>query len=661
MRAAFIILFFFFCTQSSAQELVWAKHLAGKGTSTPSNITPGTSVCSSIAVDMENNVYITGYLNDSVDVDPGTNELFLRGGDDDIYLGKYSEGGDLLWAHAFPSAGWNYATNVEVDNENNIIISGHGNNSADFDPGPGTLIVGPAPGHANFFYMAKYTPAGALIWARSIGNSFGVMSFDMEIDRSTNTILVTGNFYNTVDFDPDSTVASLSSNGSGVFFAKYDAAGKYLWARHLSGVGMYGGASAISCSDNGNVFVAGYFGNTVDFDPGPVSQTITASTTAERFFAKYDSNGNYIWAKAINMNDNGVFAVGRDCRLAVDSDENLYFTGNYKGTVDFDPNAPQAILTASPGGYSAYLCKYDVSGNLAWAKSINANSCYVTGIELDCERNIYLTGSFTVADFDPSPLTEVLMSNAPSAFMNFFAKYDAGGNYLWAKMIGNNGYGGSTIPSALAVKDHHQYIGGCFKQSGDFDPGPGTKTLTASGVGANTFFAKYRSTDSTNTFAFDLGNDTSICMGSSLVLHPASNGMGYVWNDHTIAPQYTISQEGTYWVKTVIRNCTVSDTIQVKTELCGETLLEMPNVFSPNGDGMNDLFVPVKMKNVRDARLTIFNRWGQKLFETTTIEYGWNGKFNGKESEDGTYYWILDYTFLTNESNSSKGYLTLIR
>jgi gliding motility-associated-like protein len=657
MRSVLLIIIVL-CTQLHAQDLVWARSMKGRGISTLTNLSPGTSICNSIAVDHENNVYITGFLNDTVDADPGPAEHILHGGNDDPYLAKYNSSGDLIWAHVFPSAGWNYGTNVAVDSRDNVVITGYSNSPADFDPGPDTTLLAPGAGHSNYFFIARYTTSGDLMHAVSFGGQGGVLSFDMAIDKE-DAIYVTGNFYNTVNFNTGSGTATITSNGSGVFFAKYDSAFQYVWARSLSGTGMYGGASSIACSAGGAVYLSGYFGGTVDFDPGTAFQWITASTTADRFFAKYDTNGNLIWAHALNMNDVGAFTVGRSCAITTDADDNLYMTGNYKGAVDFDPGSGQAYHTAPPG-YSSYLCKYDAGGNLLWAESIDATLCFSDEVEVDCKGTVYITGTFGYADFDPSPTaTAILFSSAPSAAMNFLAAYSSQGSYYWAKMIGNNGYGSGTIESTLAIKDQYQYVAGGFKQSGDFDPGPDTVLLTTGGVGPNTFFAKYRSTDSSHYSASLLGPDITICEGADIVLQPAKSGW-YQWQDQFVAPQYPVNEAGTYWVKTDYQHCTAYDTIQVKTEHC-ETLLEMPNVFSPNGDGVNDLFMPVKAYNVEKLHLTIYNRWGQKLFETEHAEYGWNGKTGGKECSEGTYYWLLSYTTLTDVNQELHGCLTLLR
>ena len=89
--------------------------------------------------------------------------------------------------------------------------------------------------------------------------------------------------------------------------------------------------------------------------------------------------------------------------------------------------------------------------------------------------------------------------------------------------------------------------------------------------------------------------------------------------------------------------------------------ISMPNIFTPNNDGQNDQFFPVQMINVKDITLTIYNIWGTEIFETTNVPEGWDGKSNGQNSPEGTYYWRLNYSSLDDENYSKAGFLTLLR
>jgi len=83
----------------------------------------------------------------------------------------------------------------------------------------------------------------------------------------------------------------------------------------------------------------------------------------------------------------------------------------------------------------------------------------------------------------------------------------------------------------------------------------------------------------------------------------------------------------------------------------------MPNVFTPNGDGSNDIFKPVKSKGIAEMQTYIYNRWGGQVFETKNLMIEWDGG----NLPDGTYFWIVKYTNAIGEQKTLNGHLTLIR
>ncbi len=160
--------------------------------------------------------------------------------------------------------------------------------------------------------------------------------------------------------------------------------------------------------------------------------------------------------------------------------------------------------------------------------------------------------------------------------------------------------------------------------------------------------------------AVNLGNDTSLCIGETLILSTTTSNATYLWQDNSTNSNYTVTQPGIYWVNVTVSNCSVTDTLNVVSEDC-EVILEMPNVFTPNGDGINESFVPIEMKGIQQATLQIYNRWGQQLVETNDLVTGWDGKCNTVDCTSGTYFWIVQYSTITNESKTLKGFLTLIK
>lgn len=92
-----------------------------------------------------------------------------------------------------------------------------------------------------------------------------------------------------------------------------------------------------------------------------------------------------------------------------------------------------------------------------------------------------------------------------------------------------------------------------------------------------------------------------------------------------------------------------------------ETILLMPNIFTPNGDGMNDYFVPQEMENIQQANLTIYNRWGVAIQEIKDLNQGWNGTHNQQNCTDGTYFWVITYQGPDQKTKTEKGFVTLTR
>lgn len=157
-------------------------------------------------------------------------------------------------------------------------------------------------------------------------------------------------------------------------------------------------------------------------------------------------------------------------------------------------------------------------------------------------------------------------------------------------------------------------------------------------------------------------NDT-ICMGESASINATassgltlnwSNGLGAV-NSHTVSPLQTTI----YYVSASNGgSCSINDSVIVTVEAC-ETNIEMPNVFSPNNDQANDLFLPIEAYSVKSSKLKIFNRWGSLIYENTDALKGWDGYHNGNLCTEGTYYWIVEYTDFLDANYSKTGFVSL--
>ncbi len=162
-----------------------------------------------------------------------------------------------------------------------------------------------------------------------------------------------------------------------------------------------------------------------------------------------------------------------------------------------------------------------------------------------------------------------------------------------------------------------------------------------------------------------LGADTSVCAGSTtLMLADALNvpgpGTSWLWNTGATASTITVSAEGVYAVKVTVGNCYASDTVVVRNDC----YTAFPNVFTPNSDGVNDYFDPRMYfgKGLSSFKMSIYNRWGQMIFETTNLEgRGWDGRFNNEAQPEGVYIYTLSATFIDGQQLTRHGNLTLMR
>jgi gliding motility-associated-like protein len=157
-----------------------------------------------------------------------------------------------------------------------------------------------------------------------------------------------------------------------------------------------------------------------------------------------------------------------------------------------------------------------------------------------------------------------------------------------------------------------------------------------------------------------LGNDQAICPGYPIILSPVVNTNWQLrWQDGSSASTFTVNQPGLYSL-TATNNCgSGSDDINITKGYCK---VIVPNAFTPNNDGLNDLFKVLGVESVTELNLKIFNRWGQLVFETSDKTKGWDGKFKNKLQPNGTFVFILNYKENNSvQSVSQKGTFVLIQ
>ena len=161
----------------------------------------------------------------------------------------------------------------------------------------------------------------------------------------------------------------------------------------------------------------------------------------------------------------------------------------------------------------------------------------------------------------------------------------------------------------------------------------------------------------------NLGNDTLLCYGKVIILNATNASSTYQWQDSTTNPTYNVSQSGTYWVTvTTNNNCKASDTINIIYQECIIPDIYIPNSFTPNGDGLNDIFNIKTTYEFSHFKLSIYNRWGEMIFESEDINKGWDGTFKGKLVPSGVYIYLITATIKdTGEKRKITGRVTVVR
>ncbi len=375
-----------------AGNLIWAKSIGG--TSYDSGL--------SIALD-DNNVYVTGFFGETADFNPGDGSYPLSSaGRNDIFILKLDQEGSFAWAHSFGSGNYDQGNAVTIDPEGAVYFTGGFEGTVDFDPGDGEYAL--TSGILNDIFILKLNDAGNFIWAKSMGADYYDNGADIKTDGDGN-IFVCGSFQDVVAFEPGAQNFTLTSLGeSDIFVTKFDKNGNLLFALRQGSTGS-DIASALVLDHTGLIYVTGYFSGEVEFVHPWGSTVLNSAGEYDVFVEKFNTDGDLIW-----VNGMGSFTWDEGKAIAADAQQNIYVTGHFSYTADFDPGEGLYEAT-STGGSDIFVQKLDPDGKFIWVKTLGAAADEVGyGLSVDQAGSIYLVGNFSeTVDFDPTndsfPLT----------------------------------------------------------------------------------------------------------------------------------------------------------------------------------------------------------------------------------------------------------------
>ncbi|MBS1569531.1 MAG: gliding motility-associated C-terminal domain-containing protein [Bacteroidetes bacterium] len=317
-----------------------------------------------------------------------------------------------------------------------------------------------------------------------------------------------------------------------------------------------------------------------------------------------------------------------------------------------------------------------VTGPGTYGISVDRSGCTSTG---QTQVSVVDLSNFTLgADTTICPGTGLLLdvgmpgatvlwedgSTAPQRIINSEGNYHAAISLDGCTADASLQVGVTPIPLVDLGPDRTQCAGDTIRLS--VDPGPASLVWTTGGTdvqlevnssgtyGATLTLDGCTSTDQA-TFTFlppvssiELGPDQAICPGGSITLDATLPGANYLWSTGSTVATLVVDKPGIFSVAVEGMCIQAADTIVISEGQCKPTVY-IPNAFTPDGDGINDLFIPMVDGPIGSWDFRVFNRWGQCIFTSSTPNGAWDGTFQAMESPVGVYAWTLHYTSVTDE------------
>lgn len=329
----------------------------------------------SVAVDGDGNVLVSGFTLG--DITGGLSRL-----DRDPFVIKYDALGNQIWARQIGTSAADASYAVTVDSQGDAYIAGVTRG----DLGGSNAGAGDA-------FLIKIDSMGNEVWSQQIGRSGSDVANSVDVDPAGNVYLsghTTGN------------IGGVPAGNADAFLVKYDASGRYLWARQI-GTEAVDGSHSIALDSAGNAYMAGSTrGDLIEPSAGEL----------DAFLIKYDAIGSIVWSRQL-----GSEYSDSSSSVAVDSLGNVLIAGYTEGD----------LVSANNGGKDIILVKYDPSGEVLWARQVGTRSDdQAESIAVDAAGNAYISG-YTSGSFGGP--------NAGDADA-FLARFDASGNLRWIRQIG---------------------------------------------------------------------------------------------------------------------------------------------------------------------------------------------------------------------------------
>lgn len=335
----------------------------------------GSNTGSDLAIDIDcdafGNLYVTGMFSNSIDFGSGI-VLNATPSDDDVFIAKFDTNGTCLWAKMGIGNDTDYGNEINLTPDNKVLTIGFANKGITFE----NTTFNNTTNYGMF--VSKHSSNGMLEWVKLFSATGELSGRGISSDANGNA-LITGAFKGALTLGTTSLTAT-SANGD-VFVAKLDGNGNTLWAKQFGQTGE-NYARGIDSDGDGNIYVSGVYDTQISL--GGIS--LLSNGQKDIFLAKFDGNGNAIWAKTI-----GSTANDEGCEIEANTNGNLFISGSFNGLMVLNNET-----FISKGLRDVFVAKLDKNGKSIWQKSMGSQQDdvnYAIGLNR-LNENVVTVGTF---------------------------------------------------------------------------------------------------------------------------------------------------------------------------------------------------------------------------------------------------------------------------
>lgn len=601
-----------------------------------------------------------------------------NGGADQAFIAKVDPQGNMLWGKLVRSnSGDDQAMDAAFDDQGNIFVCGFMQGNDLIADGVILDTDNNTAAYEAPYWLLKMDGTGNFLWGNIFGNLPYDSSYGKYIERDiaiavdeVGDAYVTGGFDHTRVFE----TTNLTSNGHyDGFLIKYKSDGSFGWAKNF-GSRKKDWTNGICSDRQGHIYVVGEHRDSLYYDGQFVAKNYDGRDV---FVIKVDtSNGASQWAARAGSQVGG--ERGND--VVADENCNVYVCGDIRGDAKFGDN-----IILAPGGKQTFVARISPKGKWKWAATGGGSddNDRANAIALGKNGQLYSGGFMRTA------------GQYGSTTLPLYGKSD-----IWFARLRDNSFNKSYGLDLKKPEVKEFCLGGSASMKI-----PVNDTLSYSptnAVSLNTAGTELTFAPTVTTTYKVIASIGQICKDADTVeftitVHPYPTA-NFTMSPETVNlddPVFTLtnntsgassfewyhnggllstSTDYTYTANEVGEEC-----FELKAETifgcrdsvthCGnvikQELFYLPNAFSPNEDTKNDIFIPiiknVSISEIQDYRLLIYNRWGQLVFKTDDVNFGWDGLHQGEKAPINTYYYVCTYRSPNGSDVSLRGDVTLIR